>query len=113
MDASANRRKSLAIALRLEGFFVHEAVTSSHALQIIEHMRPAALILDVTYPGVRAGEFLEQAFSVRKGLRILLTASCPLLAEQHQQLNQFPFRWIDPMDSVSTIREELAAQVWL
>jgi two-component system response regulator PrrA len=75
VDDDAAIRQALERALRLEGFAVSEAGDGETALDVLERDPPAAVVLDVTMPGIDGVEVTRRARARGDDVPILILSA--------------------------------------
>ena len=82
VDDEERQRRTLSIALRLDGFEAECASSASDALEILEH-RPCDLALvDLMMPGVNGLDFARQVQRLFPHVKVVLTSAYHLSERQ-------------------------------
>jgi DNA-binding NtrC family response regulator len=82
VDDEANQRRSLAIALRLEGFDVHEAEDAESALRKLQGMEVDVVIVDLMMPGLNGLDLSRRIRFRYPKVSIVLTSGYHLTERQ-------------------------------
>lgn len=82
VDDQENARRTLAIALRLEGFVVAEAADGSDALDRLGSFMPDLCLIDLMMPGMNGLELSRQLRERAPEVRIVLTSAYHLSERQ-------------------------------
>ncbi|MBW2263852.1 MAG: response regulator [Deltaproteobacteria bacterium] len=83
VDDEHGQRRSLAIALKFEGFDVTEAASSEEAIEVLETTRSFdAALVDVVMPGMNGLELARQVHSDHPRIKIVLISAYHLSRRQ-------------------------------
>ena len=108
IDDDAAIREILGQALRSEGYQVHAVESCTGALAMLEHTRPALLVLDLMMPVLGGWQFLEILNKSEKlsDIPILIITAAEELPEGRHRVIKKPFH----VDTVlSAVRDSCAA----
>ncbi|MDD4928254.1 MAG: response regulator [Gallionella sp.] len=72
LDDHPSLRRNLLALLEDEGFEVMEAASGEEALQMVQHRRVDAVIVDIRLPGMNGNEFIVAAHAIRPALRFVI-----------------------------------------
>jgi len=83
VDDEQGQRRSLAIALRYEGFEVTEASSSEEAMELLRASSPFdAALVDVVMPGMNGLELARHVHTSHPGIKIVLISAYHLSRRQ-------------------------------
>ena len=82
VDDESGQRRSLAIALKFEGFFVLEAGSAEEAIQRLEETSADAALVDIVMPGVNGIELARQIRDAHPDIKVVLVSAYHLSPRQ-------------------------------
>ena len=82
VDDESGQRRSLAIALKFEGFGVLEAASAEEAIQLLDERRADAALVDIVMPGVNGIELARQIRSSHPDTKVVLVSAYHLSPRQ-------------------------------
>lgn len=119
VEDDENQRKSLSVALRLEGFEVSLASSGPDALRVLsEGSGPNVALIDLMMPGVNGLDLARQIRRLYPGVRVVLSSAYHLSASQFERANcgacsfvPKPYRLADLCRALSGAKSDVAAPI--
>ena len=112
VDDNRDAAESLAMLLGAEGYAVHIAYDGPMALDVVQAMRPRAVLLDLGLPGIDGFQVAERIRAMPDGARTLLIAISGYGQDEHRRRSRqtgFDHHLVKPVDPVA-ITELLEAE---
>jgi CheY-like chemotaxis protein len=94
VDDQDNARRTMAIALRLEGFVVDEAGDGHAALERLEPFAPHLCLVDLMMPGMNGLELARRLRERAPDVRIVLTSAYHLSERQLERSGLGPVAFV-------------------